>query len=64
MSDDIISRKVDLLFRKYGPVQNPSDTTSVSRHPAVRESEFRKDFLQEVQNAAMEIARVRRTEIE
>ena len=59
MSDDLFIQKADILFRKYG-VQDVSPL----KPSRAGDGGFGMDFLQEVQNAALEIARARRAETE
>jgi hypothetical protein len=59
--DDIFSRKADILFQKHG-IQGVSKPAADTKK--VAGDEFKKDFLQEIQNAALEIAKARRIETE
>ena len=61
MSDDLLRQKAELLFRKFGLIQDVIARTAAT---SAREPQFKKDFLAEVQNAARELATKRRGEIE
>ncbi|MFC1485558.1 hypothetical protein ACFL55_00855 [Candidatus Latescibacterota bacterium] len=62
VEDDLFRKSADSLFRAYSPKQDMS--VSKPRAGKGAAGTFRKDFLSEVQNAAHEIAEIRRTEIE
>jgi hypothetical protein len=57
--DDLFNRKADNLFRKYGVQGVPTPSTDAGK---VTGDDFTKDFLKEIQNASLELAKTRQAE--